>query len=99
MDVIISLSFALFNTDPANIPSNQAIGVEITAAIRIAGSPVMPQSWIKMIAICPAMAPKVIPKLIPSPAIIGSSSDNTRNAFLANLVSTCPTKNSAVNPL
>ena len=85
IDVIISLPLALLRTLPENCPSKIAIGVPIRAAIRSPVAPVNPQSWANIIPICPAIAPRGIPKLIPIPAMIGIMRESTKKVFLTIL--------------
>ena len=85
-DVTISRPFALFRTAPQKIPSTIAIGVPIRHAKIIPGIPTIPQSYMKSSPICPAIAPRTIPKFKPIPAIIGINSDKIRKELRPILV-------------
>ncbi len=98
MEVIISLPFALFKTAPPKYPKTIAIGVPTSIAKKSPGAPVTPQSVISISPICPAIAPKTIPKLIPMPAIIGSKSAKTKNKFLPRRVTISLARNVPVYP-
>ena len=55
------------------------------AASTMPGIPTIPQSETKISPICPAIAPSVIPKLRPIPAMTGIRRERTRNEFLPSL--------------
>ena len=67
---------------PQNHPRSKENGIETMQAKTIPGIPTICQSDTKIKAISPAMAPSVIPKLSPIPAMIGMRSARIRNAFL-----------------
>ena len=71
---------------PQKRPSRTEIGMEIIMARMIPGMPHICQSATKIRPISPAMAPSVIPKFSPIPAIIGINRLRIRKAFLPNLV-------------
>ena len=66
--VTISRPLALFRTTPQIHPMNTAIGVPSRAANAMPATPMMFQLMAKMRPICPAMAPRVMPKFSPMPA-------------------------------
>ena len=85
-DVTISRPFALLRTAPQKMPSTIAIGVPIRHASTIPGMPTIPQSQIITNPICPAIAPRTIPKFRPIPAMMGINSDNIRKELRPILV-------------
>ncbi len=78
---------ALFNTVPHSQPNRMARGVEMMAAKVMPYTPATCQSLTKIRPICPAMAPRTMPKLRPMPAMMGMSNDNTRNALRDSRIS------------
>ena len=80
--MIISRPFASLRILPQKTPSSTEIGTEMMAARTIPGIPMICQSAVKISAISAAMAPSVIPKFSPIPAMIGMSRLRIRNAFL-----------------
>ena len=71
---------------PQKRPSRMEIGMEMIMARIMPGIPHICQSATKIRPISPAIAPRVIPKLSPMPAIMGISRLRIRKAFLPNLV-------------
>ena len=67
---------------PQNRPRRMEIGIEMIIASTIPGIPTICQSATRISPISPAMAPSVIPKFRPIPAMIGIRRDRIRNAFL-----------------
>ena len=78
-DVTISRPRALFRTTPQIHPKKIASGVAIIAASTMPFRPTTFQSLTKINPSCPAMAPRTMPKFSPIPAIMGTSSERTRN--------------------
>ena len=78
-DVTISRPRALFSTTPQIQPKTIASGVAMIAARTSPCSPTTFQSLTKIRPICPAIAPSTMPKFSPMPAMIGTSSESTRN--------------------
>ena len=66
---------------PQNAPSRIEMGIERIIASTTPGMPQICQSETKIRAISPAIAPSVIPKFRPMPAIIGISRLRMRNAL------------------
>ena len=67
---------------PQNAPSKIEMGIERIIASTTPGIPQICQSETKIRAISPAIAPSVIPKFRPIPAMIGISRHRIRNVFL-----------------
>ncbi len=80
-EVTISLPFALFITYPQRRPKRMDMGVPIKAAINKPGIPATPQSTARIKPICPAIAPRTIPKFNPIPASTGIRRDKTRKVL------------------
>ena len=57
-------------------------GILLAAASSMPGTPVTPQLMVSSRPICAAMAPMVMAKLMPMPAMMGMISASTMNAFL-----------------
>ena len=85
-DVTISRPLARLSTLPQMNPRKAAIGMLMIDARTSPGIPTTAQSVTKIRPICPAIAPSTMPKLSPIPAMIGTSSDNTRKELRARRV-------------
>ena len=71
---------------PQKRPRSTEIGMEMITASTMPGMPQICQSAAKIRPICPAIAPRVIPKFRPRPAMIGISRLRIKNVFLPILV-------------
>ena len=80
--MIISRPFALFRIMPQNTPRRMEIGTEMIAASTMPGIPTICQSDTRIRPISPAMAPRVMPKFSPMPAMMGISRLRIRKEFL-----------------
>ena len=81
MPPIISWPFILLRILPMPKPKSAAIGTVSAAAARKLPKPCRPHSSTRMQAICAAIAPMVMAKLMPMPATIGMISASTMNAL------------------
>ena len=72
----------MFSSLPQSIPRRMENGMERIIASTTPGMPQTCQSATRMSAISPAIAPRVMPKLRPMPAIIGKSRQRMRKMFL-----------------
>ena len=86
--MIISRPLERFRILPIITPNATEMGMETMAARIMPGMPQTCQSAAKISPISPAMAPSVIPKFIPMPAITGISRLRIKNALRPRRVMT-----------
>ena len=78
---MVSWPFILLSSLPIRKPKNSARGRVMAAAVRMPAKPVISQLIVSSRPICAAIAPMVMAKLMPMPAMIGMISASTMKAL------------------